>query len=118
MLDVVEKIARSEIFASAEMSVSQFGHFPAARSSFQESLLDKERFVDLLDGAGIFADSRSDCSEPDGAPLEFIYDCEENPVVDFIEAISVDVESFECVASDSDVDSSGALHHCKIADSA
>ena len=100
------------------MPVGQFGDFATARSAFQEALLDQEGFVDLFDGAGIFADGSGDGGEAHRATLELIDDGQQDTIVDQVEAISVDIECFEGSASDGEVDMSRTSHHCEISHTA
>ena len=55
----------------SEMCIGHFGRFPAAWRSFEEPFFDQERFVNLFDSPGIFADCRSDGVQSDGAAADF-----------------------------------------------
>ena len=55
----------------SEMGIGRFCRLPAARRSFEEPFFDQERFVNLFDSPGIFADCRSDGVQSDGAAAEF-----------------------------------------------
>ena len=52
-----------------QVPVGQFGGFTPPGRAFEEPFLDEERFVDLLDCAGVFADGRGDGIQPDGCLL-------------------------------------------------
>ena len=69
-----------------QVPVGQFGGFTPPGRAFEEPFLDEERFVDLLDCAGVFADGRGDGIQPDGAPAELFDDGAEYLVVHLVEA--------------------------------
>ena len=102
----------------AEVVVGQGGDFASAGSAFQESFFDQVGLVDLLDRAGIFAEGCGDGGQSDGASVEFLDDGVENLVVDLVEAIAVDVEGFEGIAGDVDVDVARPLDLGEVADAA
>ena len=79
-----------------------------------ESLLYQERFIHLLQCAGILSQRCGDSRKTHRSSLEFINNSEKNPIVDFIKSIPVDIEGFKSVTGYIKVDSPSALHHCEI----
>ena len=96
------------------MGVGKVGGFPSSRSALQETLLDKEWLVDLLQRAGILAKSRGNSGQSHRATLEFVDDGQQDAVVDLVEAIAVDVKGLQGMAGYVDVDKPVALHHREI----
>ena len=100
------------------MFVGQVGDFPSAWRASDEAFLDEERFVDLLDGAGVFADGGGNGGDAYGSALELVDDGGEDLVVDFIKAVLVDIECFEAEACDFGIDVAVPLRLCEVSDSA
>lgn len=59
---------RRHVAETSEMTVGEFGDLATARRAFQEAFLDEERFVDLLDCAGMLADGGTDGCQANGPP--------------------------------------------------
>ena len=86
----------------SEMAVGKVGGFTAARRTFDKAFLDEIRLIDLLDSARVFAEGCGYCRKSDRTALELGDNRREQFVVDFVKAVSVDVEGFECIAGDVD----------------
>ena len=105
----------SDVVAS-EMFVGQVGDFASAWCASDEAFFDEEWFVDLLYGSGIFTDGRGNGGDAYGSSFELVDDGSENLVVDFVEAVLVNVECLEAEACDFGVDVTVSLHLCKVSD--
>ena len=73
------------------MCIGHFGRFPAAWRSLEEPFFDQERFVNLFDSPGIFADCRSDGVQSDGPPPNFSIIVESIFVIHLVESPGVDI---------------------------
>ena len=100
------------------MSVGQLCHYASAGGTLDESLHDKEGFVDLLYRSAVFSDGRCNGGDTHRTAFELVDDGEQNLVVYLVEAILVDVECRKSEACDADVDASVALYLCEISDTA
>ena len=98
----------------AEMLVGKEGGFASARGALDEAFLDEVRFIDILDGTGIFAHRCRDRIESDRAATELIDDGREQFVVDLIETEGIDIEGFEGILGDLQVDRTISLDLRKI----
>ena len=98
------------------MLVSQFGHFTATRRTLQETFLYQERFIDFFHCARVFTESGRDGGQTHRTSVELIDNGRENLVVDFIQAITVDVQGFERISGYFDVDTTISFYLCKVAD--
>ena len=96
------------------MPVGQFGGFTPPGRAFEEPFLDEERFVDLLDRAGVFADGRGDGIQPDGAPTELFDDGAEYLVVHLVETAGVYVQGLERRPCNGQVYDAVPFHHGEI----
>lgn len=88
----------------AEVLVGEGGYLAAAGSALDEAFLYEVWLIDLLDGAGVFAERRGDCCEADGAAAELVDDGAQYLVVDFVEAVAVDIKGLEGIAGNFEVD--------------
>ena len=79
------------------MAVRQFGSFTATRSTFDETLFDKVRLIDIFNRAGILTHGGSDSGQSDRSATELIDDGNEQLVVDLVETESIYIECFEGV---------------------
>src|SRR5439155_6213210 len=84
----------------AEVPVRRRGCRPAPRRSLQIALLYKERLVDLLQRAGVFAHGYGDGTQAHRASLEFLDDGLEDPRVHVVEPVLIDVEPRQGVLRD------------------
>ena len=100
------------------MLIRQIRHFATTRCALDEALLDEEGFIDLLYGAGVFADGGGDGSDAHGAALELIDDGQQDLAVDEVEAVAVDVQGLQRIARYLQVDASVALDLCEVAHTA
>ena len=66
------------------MAISEVGGFTSTRGALEEALLDQVGLIDLLDRAGIFAQSRSDRREPYGTTSELVDDHPKELIVDIV----------------------------------
>ena len=98
----------------SEMCIGHFGRFPAAWRSFEEPFFDQERFVNLFDSPGIFADCRSDGVQSDGAAAEFFNDRREYFVIHLIESSGVDIQGCQGEPRDVEVDMTFAFDHGEV----
>ena len=73
------------------MLIGEFRHLTSAGSTLQESLFDQERFVDLLNRSGIFAQCSGNSRKPHGTTLKFINNSTENLVVYLIQSVFIDI---------------------------
>ena len=71
---------------SSHVLIRQIRHLAATGRALDEALLDEEGFIDLLDGAGVFADGGGDGGDAHRPALELVDDGEQYLVVDFVEA--------------------------------
>lgn len=76
-----------------ESFICEIGGFPAPRSSLDESLLDKEGFVDFFDSTGIFINSNGECTESDGAAFILFDNSEDDIFIHFVETELINLES-------------------------
>ena len=88
----------------AEVLVGERGGFAATRGAFDEAFFDEVRFIDVLDGAGVFAHGGCNRIESDRSTTELIDDGQQEFVIDLIEAEGIDIECFEGVLGDLEVD--------------
>ena len=100
------------------MLIGQVCHLAATRRTLDETFLDEEGFIDFLDGAGVFADGRSNGGDAYGAALELVNDGQENLAVDEVEAVAVDVQGFEGIFGDFEVNAAVAFDLCEVAHTA
>ena len=98
----------------AEVPVSEEGGFAATRGAFDEAFLDEVGFVDILDGTGIFAHSRCDRIEADRSAAELIDDSKQQFIVDLIETKGINIERFEGVLGDLEIDGTVPFDLCKV----
>lgn len=96
------------------MLVGEMGHFASAGSALDETLLDQEWLIDLLYRAGILAEGGGDCCQAHGAAAELVDDCQQNLIVDFVEAVTVDIEGLKGHSGDVESDGSVPLHHSEV----
>lgn len=92
-----------------QVLIGKVGDFASAWRAHEETLLDEVGFVNLLNGADVFAKSRGDSANADGTAMELVDEREQNLVVDFVQSVAVDVERFECVVGDVGIDVSVTL---------
>ena len=90
----------------------------SAGGAVDESLLDEEGLIDLLECASVFADGGGDGSDADGPSAELLDDGEEDFAVDEVESVAVDIECFEGEACDAGVDAAVAFHLGEVTDAA
>ena len=110
-------LIKKRVFAinvSSQMLISQLGDFTASRRTLQETFLDEERFVHFFHRTGIFTESRGDGGQAHWTSIELIDNGGENLVVDFIQAIAVDVQGFEGITGNLHIDASVAFHLGKV----
>ena len=100
------------------MLVSQFGDFTATRSTLQEAFLNEEWFVYFFHRTGVFTKSRSNGGQAYRTSIELVDDGGENLVIDFIQAISVDIQGFKGITGNLHIDASVAFHLGKVTHSA
>ena len=100
------------------MLVGEGGGFATTGGALDEAFLDEVRLVDILDGAGVFAEGGGDVGEADGTSIELVDDGGEELVVDLVEAVLIDAEGFEGVFGNLDVDGVFAHHHGEVAHAA
>ena len=100
------------------MLIRQIRHLAATGRALDEALLDEEGFIDLLDGAGVFANGGGDGGDAHRAALELIDDGQQDLAVDEVEAVAVDVQRLQGIARYLQVDAPVALDLCKVAHTA
>ena len=74
------------------MLVRQLRHLAPTGRALDEALLDEERLVDFLDGAGILAQGGGNGGQTHGASLELVDDGGQQFVVYLVQAVAVDVQ--------------------------
>ena len=100
------------------MFEGKVGDFAAARGALDEAFFDEVGLVDLLDGAGVFADGGGYGGEAHRTSAELVDDGRQYLIVNFIEAVAVDVEGFEGEACYLRVDVAVAFHLGEVANAA
>ena len=76
-----------------QVFVGKLGGFSSTRGALDETLHDKEWFVDFFHSAGVFTDCSRDGGDSNGAATEFVDDGDQYLVVDLVQTVFVDVES-------------------------
>jgi len=99
---------------AAQVSVGQIRHLAAARGTFEKSLLDQERLIYLLYGAGILAQGCRNSSQSHRPSVELIYYCTENAVVYLVKPVLVYVQSLKRQFGNVKSNSSGTLYLRKV----
>src|SRR5438477_4206224 len=85
---------------SAEVRVGEGRRHPALRRPREESFLDQEGLVDVLDRVALFADRGGERVDAHGSAGELVDDGEKQRAIHLVEAGLVDVEESERVARD------------------
>ena len=86
------------------MPVGEESCFAATRCAFDEAFLDEVGFIDILDRTGIFAHSGRDRIEADRSAAELIDDGKQQFIVYLIETEGINIECFEGILGDLEVD--------------
>ena len=81
----------------------------------QESLLNQERLIDLLDCPRFFSDGYCYGIDPDGAAAEFLDNRQQNPLVHVVEAELINFERKQGHLRDVFGDDASPLHLGKVA---
>ena len=98
----------------AEVPVGKRGCFTTTGGAFDETFFDEEGFIDILDRSGIFSHRRSDGIEADRSAAELIDDGEQQFVVYLIETEGIDIECFEGVLGNLQIDFSVPFDLCEV----
>ena len=98
----------------AEVLVGEEGRFAATGGAFDEAFLDEVGFIDILDRTGVFAHGCCDRIEADRSATELIDDGKQQFVIDLIETEGINIESFEGVLGDLEVDGTVTLDLCEV----
>ena len=101
---------------ASQMLVSQLGDFTPTRRTLQETFLYHARIVHFFHRTRVFAESRGNGGQTNRPTIALIDNGRKNLVVDFIQAIAVDVQSFEGIASNLHINATVAFHLGKVAD--
>src|SRR5680860_917500 len=80
-----------------QVGVGGRGGPATAGRALEETLLQEERLVDLLDGLGLLADRHGQRGEPHGTTGKMATQCPEDGPVDLVQASLVDLEQGQCV---------------------
>ena len=88
----------------AEVLVGEESCFAATGGAFDETFFDEIGFIDILDGTGIFTHGGRDCIEADRSAAELIDDGKQQFIVDLIKTEGIDIECFEGVLGDLEID--------------
>src|SRR5215471_1200752 len=78
-----------------EVLVREVSSNSASGSPVEESDLNQERLVNLLDGVGLFGQRRRQCVHSHRTTLVFLDDRQQQLTVDLVEAMLVDLKHFE-----------------------
>ena len=100
------------------MLISQFGHYPAARRTFQESFFDQKRLIHFFQCTGIFTQRRGDGGQSHRAAFKLIYNRTEYLIIYLVQSVAIDVQCLKRIAGYLDGDTSGAFYLGKIAHAA
>lgn len=100
---------------TVKVAVGKVRNLPPARRALDEAFLDQIRLVDLLDSTRVFAECGGNRGKAHGAALELVDDRKQNPVVDLVKPVLVDVEGFKGLAGYLYGDASVAHHHREVA---
>ena len=100
------------------MLVGQFRHLTSTRSATDEAFFDKERLVHLLHRTGIFANGGGNGGHAHRSTLKLIDDGGKNFVVNLVQPIAVDIERFEGITGNLQIDRSVAFDLRKVAHAA
>ena len=92
LLSVKQTTLQGFVTRPAQMLVGKVRHFTSARGTLKESLLDKERLVHILDGAGILAQCGCYGADAHRTALELVNDGGQYTVVNLIQAVFVYVK--------------------------
>ena len=100
------------------MRIGKLGYFPSARRALDKALFDKIRLIDLLERTGIFAQCRCNRRQTHRATFELVDNRYQYFVIDFIETVLVDIQSFESDTGNLYCNAPASFHLGKIADTA
>ena len=100
------------------MPVRQVGRYPPPLCSYNKSFFNKERLIDFFEGTLVLAYGRRDCVCSYWPSLEGIDYCTEYPVVNGIEAASVDFKLVKSVFCYFQINLSVPHHLCKVSNPA
>ena len=96
------------------MSVGKFCHFTSTWRTFDETLLNEERFIDLFHRTRVFTNSSGNGAQTNRSALELVDDGGEYLVVNLVKTKLVNVQRFERHVSNWQVNGAVALHLCKV----
>ena len=112
---LLKQITLPRFSTPAEVFVCKRHHLATAWRTLDETLFDKERLVDLLDSARIFAQGSSNGIEPHGTAVELVDNRQQYLIVYLVETVFVDIESFERIFGYRKVDIAIAANLSKVA---
>ena len=96
-LILLKQIPLFGFFMTSEVLVCKFGYFPPSWSSFHKSFFYEEWFIYLLYCAPIFTQSCGNRRDTYRASFEFIDNDQQYFIIDFIESVFIDIQSFKCI---------------------
>ena len=100
------------------MGIGKVGYLASPWRPLDEAFFYQERFIDLLERAGVFAQRGGDGRQSDGTALKLVYHRRQELVVNLVQAIAVNVQRFEGIAGNRLVDATAPLHLGKVAHAA
>src|SRR5437764_14064427 len=98
------------------MAIRLRGRDASARGALEESVLDEERLVDLLERPHIFADGGGDGADADRSAVELLDDGLEDARVHVIESELIDLEQLQRIGGDFAIDRSASAYLGEVAD--
>ncbi len=100
-ISLVERVAALEqgtlpaVRGDAKVFIRQQGGDPSSWRAVQKTDLDEERFVDFLNGVGLFREGGGERVYPHRPALIFLDDGQQQLAVDVIETVLVDLEHLQ-----------------------
>ena len=92
------------------MLIRQLSGLTTARRTLDKALFDQIRLIHILYRAGIFAHRRSDCVQAHRTAFELIDDRAQQLVVDLVQTERVDIQCFQRVLGDLQINLPVTLH--------
>ena len=86
------------------MLISEVCAFAASGSAHEVAFLDKERFIDLFDGARVLTHCRSDGLDAHGSTFKFFNNSVEYSIIHVIKAVLIHIECRQAKAGNLHVD--------------
>ena len=77
------------------MTIGKFCHHTSPGGTLDKALHDEERFIDLLDSTGIFANSGGNGGDANRTATELVNDGQQDAVVYLVLSVLVDIQCLQ-----------------------